>query len=130
MFWIDEYCDEATCFALEELGYPWFKIKVQGGSSAPIYYTLPKDHPDWADCDAYYAFTIYEAMSWLRREKNIDIMVKPYDATSVFMGGEKYYWMVYHEQRRISSLDVSGTVKYEEAAKLAINIAIKYLREK
>lgn len=68
MFWSNEYCDRATCFALKELGYPWEPIKVRDGSAAPVYYELPYDHPDWQNCNAYYAFTIYEAHTWLRRE--------------------------------------------------------------
>ena len=33
---------------------------------------------------------IYQVLDWLRIEKNIDIVIYPIDASTLYMGGEKY----------------------------------------
>ena len=79
MFWRKEYCDRDTCYALKELGYPWRPIQMEIASSAPKYYDLPREHPDWYLCNAYYAFTIHEAHTWLRKEYNYHIELHQVD---------------------------------------------------
>ena len=106
MFWANEYCDQEICFALKDLGYPWIPIKVRNGCSAPVYYSLPKDHPDWQNCDAYYAITIYEAHTWLRKELGYHIEVSKH--------GEGWFATIVHtnSERRVT---IASTESFEKA---------------
>lgn len=54
---------------LKEKGYPLLKVRKQNGN--PIIYDLPKEHPDWQNCDAYYIPTIAQVLKWMREEKSI-----------------------------------------------------------
>ena len=109
-----DYCDYETCVALKELGY---------SESFPLskdYEVLGKD----------YDILLYEAQKWLREEKGFDIVVKPLDKTTLFMGGEKYFWMVYLNHERVSGLNVPCTITYEEALSEGVRQAVKILKEK
>ena len=101
-----DYCDYDTCVALHELGY---------------------------DCQVIHLIaekiTLYEAQKWLREEKGFDIVVKPLDKTTLFMGGEKYFWMVYLNHERVSGLNVPCTITYEESLSEGIKEAVKILKE-
>ena len=69
-----EYCDIEITEMLLETDFPLFKIKFQN-QCRPIYYTLPREHPDWSNCDAYYVPSIHEVHTWLRRFKKLYIEV-------------------------------------------------------
>ena len=122
MFWANEYCDRETCFALKKLGYPWEPIKVRDGRAAPVYYELPKDHPKWRDCNAYYAFTIYEAHMWLRREFRHHIE----------LGMIGNHWHVVVVDSLTTAVEVCKicTGSYEQALLGGIGECIKHLTKK
>ena len=96
-----DYCDHETAWGLCALGYP--------GTA-------------W--------ILLYSAQKWLREEKGFDIVVKPLDKTTLFMGGEKYFWMVYLNHERVSGLNVPCTITYEESLSEGIKEAVKILKEK
>jgi hypothetical protein len=56
---------------LKEKGYPLLRVIKQRGE--PIIYDLPKNHPNWQNCNAYYIPTISQVLKWLREEKKIYI---------------------------------------------------------
>ena len=99
-----DYCDYKLVLELKELGYDY--IRREG------------------------LIHLYDAQKWLREEKGFDIVVKPLDKTTLFMGGEKYFWMVYLNHERVSGLNVPCTITYEESLFEGIKEAVKILKEK
>lgn len=97
---------------LKEKGYPLLKVIKQNGN--PFVYDLPKEHPDWQNCDAWYIPTIWQVLKWLREEKkihvNVDIM-RPYPESQITNWGynivliDKYE--VYHFNWNLDSYDES-----------------------
>ena len=62
---------------------------------------------------------ISQVLDWLRTEKNIDIVIYPVDANTLFMGGEKYILSIYHNGKRDMKIHFNGNdkfVKWEDAA--------------
>ena len=72
----EDYCTEELVKLLLEKGCPLDKVIKQDGR--PVYFTLPTNHPNWADCDVYYIPTHAQIMKWLRKEHGIHISADPY----------------------------------------------------
>ena len=73
---------------------------------------------------------ISQVLDWLRTEKNIDIVIYPVDASTVFMGGEKYILSVYNCGRRDMRIHIDGSyifVKWEDAAVAGIKYVLDNL---
>ena len=73
---------------------------------------------------------ISQVLDWLRTEKNIDIVIYPVDASTVFMGGEKYILSVYNCGRRdmrIHNNKIDYHVKWEDAAVAGIEYVLDNL---
>ena len=73
---------------------------------------------------------ISQALDWLRTEKNIDIVVMPIDGSTIYMGGEKYLFLVYNDgQRDFNTIRGNYTkyVKWEDAAVAGIEYVIDNL---
>lgn len=70
--------------------------------------------------------TIYNAAAFIRLNFGMDVIAIPVDASTVYMGGEKYYFKVYRGGKVIS-LDVEepGAVTYEKAIEKGLRYAIK-----
>lgn len=62
-------------------GCPISKVSKDDGIR-PLFYELPKDHPDWRDCDAWHVPTVAQVLLWLREEKKIYVVVTPYPSMS------------------------------------------------
>ena len=60
---------------LKEKGYPMEEIPTGGidNRNFPILYDLPKEHPNWQDCKAWWVPTISQVLKWLRDIKTISI---------------------------------------------------------
>ena len=74
--------------------------------------------------------TISQVLKWLRTEKNIDIVIYPVDASTLYMGGEKYILSVYINAKRYYKLHHDGIdkyVKWEQAALAGIECVIDNL---
>lgn len=67
---------------LKEKGYPMAEIPTGGidNRNIPILYDLPKEHPNWQDCKAWWVPTISQVLKWLRDKKRIFIQIKIGDA--------------------------------------------------
>lgn len=73
---------------------------------------------------------ISQVLDWLRTEKNIDIVIYPVDASTVFMGGEKYILSVYNCSKRDMRIHNDGNslfVKWEDAAIAGIEYVLDNL---
>ena len=73
---------------------------------------------------------ISQVLDWLRTEKNIDIVIYPVDACTVFMGGEKYILSIYKNGKRDLRIDIDGNykfVKWEDAAVAGIEYILDNL---
>ena len=94
----EDYCSEELVKLLLEKGCPLDKVIKQ--DERPVYFTLPTDHPNWADCDAYYIPTHAQVMRWLREEHKIDIFIDTdfpidrmkytYKIVRIYKDGDKY----------------------------------------
>lgn len=113
---------------LKEKGYPLLRVIKQNGN--PVIYDLPKNHPNWQDCKAYYIPTVFQVLKWLREEKEIDIVIYPIDASTVFMGGEKYILSIYIDRKRYYKIhhdNIDKYVQWEEAALAGIEYVLDNL---
>lgn len=113
---------------LKEKGYPLLRVIKQNGN--PVIYDLPKNHPNWQDCKAYYIPTVFQVLKWLREEKEIDIVIYPIDASTVFMGGEKYILSIYINRKRYYKIhhdNIDKYVQWEEAALAGIEYVLDNL---
>lgn len=73
---------------------------------------------------------ISQALDWLRTEKNIDIVIYPIDACTLYMGGEKYILSIYNDAKRIYKLHhdtIDKYVKWEDAAVAGIEYVLDNL---
>ena len=73
---------------------------------------------------------ISQVLDWLRTEKNIDIVIYPVDASTIFMGGEKYILSVYNCGKRDMRIHIDGNyifVKWEDAAVAGIEYVLDYI---
>lgn len=54
---------------LRETGYPMVEIPIGGrdNQNIPVLYDLPKEHPNWQDCKAWWVPTISQVLKWLRK---------------------------------------------------------------
>lgn len=74
--------------------------------------------------------TILQVLKWLRTEKEIDVVIYPIDACTVFMGGEKYILSVYISRKRDYKLHHDNKDKYvewEDAALAGIEYVLNNL---
>ena len=70
---------------------------------------------------------ISQVLDWLRTEKNIDIVIYPIDACTLYMGGEKYILSVYNCGRRdmkIHNNNIDKYVTWEDAAVVGIEYVL------
>jgi hypothetical protein len=74
---------------------------------------------------------ISQVLDWLRTEKNIDIVIYPIDASTVFMGGEKYILSIYNRGKRdykiLNNNKINYHVKWEDAAVTGIEYVLENL---
>ena len=102
------------------------RLKEKGfGFDLPIIY-------DYSKGTYYHSVEprISQVLDWLRTEKNIDIVIYPVDASTVFMGGEKYILSVYNCGRRdmrIHNNNIDKYVKWEDAAVAGIEYVLDNL---
>ena len=113
-----DYCDYDTCVALNELGLSFEDAsqRFERNILTNRYEEVPRP-------------LLYEAQKWLREEKGFDRVIKPVDKCTTFIGGERYFSMLYRNQERVSSLDVPCTITFEESLLARIKEAVKLLKE-
>ena len=70
----EEYVNEEITRKLIDKGCP-VRLIIKADERIPILYELPKKHPDWRYCKAWYIPTISQVLKWLRNEKKIFVVV-------------------------------------------------------
>jgi 2',3'-cyclic-nucleotide 2'-phosphodiesterase/3'-nucleotidase len=60
----EDYASFELTRVLKQKGYPLVKV-VKDNGDKPLFYDLPKDHPNWNNCDAWYKPTLYQVQKWL-----------------------------------------------------------------
>ena len=58
----EDYASFELTRVLKQKGYPLVKV-VKDNGDKPLFYDLPKDHPNWNDCDAWYTPTLYDTLA-------------------------------------------------------------------
>lgn len=66
---MSEFVSSEIAHKLKEKGFPLLRVIKQRGE--PIIYDLPKNHPNWQNCNAYYIPTTSQVLKWLREEKGV-----------------------------------------------------------
>lgn len=69
----EDYASFELTRVLKQKGYPLVKV-VKDNGDKPLFYDLPKDHPDWSNCDAWYTPTLYQVQKWLIDTHNIKVL--------------------------------------------------------
>lgn len=59
---------------LQKKGFPLLKVYRNNGDR-PLFFDLPKEHPDWSQCDAWYYPTLWEVHQWLMKKKGVFVHV-------------------------------------------------------
>lgn len=70
---MEDYVSSRIARKLKEKGFPL--RKVYRDDYTPLFYDLPRDHPDWSYCDAWYIPRITQVLKWLRKEKKIHVEI-------------------------------------------------------
>lgn len=70
---MEDFVTSKIAKKLQEKGYPMVEIPIGGrdNRNVPVLYDLPKDHPNWQNCKAWWIPTISQVLKWLREEKKI-----------------------------------------------------------
>lgn len=93
-------------------------------------FELPVTHDDNGTYYHSVEPRISQVLDWLRTEKNIDIVIYPVDASTIFMGGEKYILSVYKCGKRDMRVHFNGNdkfVKWEDAVVAGIEYVLDNL---
>lgn len=97
----EEYVNKEITRKLIDKGCP-VRLVIKADEPIPILYELPKEHPDWQDCKAWYIPTISQVLKWLREEKKIHISINIWGRTWGYdilnlPSGNSLYWTAYNE---------------------------------
>lgn len=108
----EDFVNEEITRKLIDKGCP-VRLVIKADECIPILYELPKKHPDWRYCKAWYIPTISQVLKWLREEKKIYLEV-------VIAANAEYMCDIYKiNPRPIKCLGSTGYSKTYEAAALA-----------
>lgn len=121
----EEYVNEEITRKLIDKGCP-VRLVIKADEPIPILYELPKEHPDWQDCKAWYIPTISQVLKWLREEHAIHIGISLRKGWYFEIIQYKYY----EEEKKYDYklMTVSVTVdSYEEAVIEGIKYVIDNL---
>ena len=80
----EDYASFELTRVLKQKGYPLVKV-VKDNGDKPLFYDLPKDHPDWSDCEVWYKPTLYQVQKWLDTQHGILVSVgyAPHRSTAI-----------------------------------------------
>lgn len=118
----EEYVNKEITRKLIDKGCP-VRLVIKADALIPILYELPKEHPDWQYCKAWYIPTISQVLKWLREEHYIDIVISP-----IFVDycKSEYYCVIYSPDRG-QSVRLTYFHTYEQAAIAGISYALDNL---
>lgn len=70
----EDYITKECARLAQQKGFPLRKVYKDNGDR-PLFYDLPKEHPDWSQCDAWYYPTLWELQRWLRETHSVNISI-------------------------------------------------------
>ena len=91
----EEYASFELTRVLKQKGYPLVKV-VKGNGDKPLFYDLPKDHPNWSNCDAWYTPTLYQVQKWMDTQRGILVSVG-------YAPQSKYRYVIMYTDERSST---------------------------
>ena len=74
--------------------------------------------------------TISQVLKWLRKEKDIDIVIEPIDRNTIFMSGERYILSIYIDTKRYYKIHhdkIDKFIEWEDAALTGIEYILDNL---
>lgn len=118
----EEFVTGELARKLLEKGCPISKVYKDDGIR-PLFYELPKDHPNWQDCDAWYVPTVAQVLKWLREYKKIHINI------DIRFDGYWFFdiWKIEENNVRGTGFDNIDYPTYEKAALAAIEYVLDNL---
>ena len=121
----EDYVSSDLARALKERGYPLVKV-VKDNGDKPLFFDLPKDHPDWSNCDAWYKPTLYQVQKWLRKEHKVYIMI---DRSWSMMDSWNYYIVINNDfDNPVQQTSVPNR-SYDQALQDGIMEALKRIKK-
>lgn len=121
----EDYASFELTRVLKQKGYPLEKVEKDNGDK-PLFYDLPKDHPNWNDCDAWYKPTLYQVQKWLRKEHKIYIMI---DRSWSMTDSWNYYIVVNNDFENYVQQTSMPNRSYEQALQDGIMEALKRINK-
>lgn len=108
---------------LQEKGYPMTEIPMGGrdNRNVPVLYDLPKEHPFWQDCKAWWIPTISQVLKWLREEKKIYLEL-------VIVAEGVYMCDIY--KIAVGPIKCLGSTEYSKTYEAAAITGIEYVLDK
>ena len=107
----EEFVSNGLARKLLAKGCPLDRV-CKADEGRPLFYELPLGHPEWQDCDAWYAPTIAQVLGWLREEKKIYVQME--------MCGRRYKCSLYERKWFDSYLVCELHVEFKSYEKAAI----------
>ena len=121
----EDYASFELKRVLKQKGYPLVKV-VKDNGEKPLFFDLPKDHPDWSNCDAWYKPTLYQVQKWLRKEHKVYIMI---DRSWSMMDSWNYYIVINNDfDNPVQQTSVPNR-PYDQALQDGIMEALKRIKE-
>ena len=121
----EDYASFELTRVLKQKGYPLVKV-VKDNGDKPLFYDLPKEHPDWSNCDAWYKPTLYQVQKWLRKEHKVYIMI---DRSWSMMDSWNYYIVINNDfDNPVQQTSVPNR-PYDQALQDGIMEALKRIKE-
>lgn len=121
----EDYCTEELVKLLLEKGCPLDKVIKQ--DRRPVYFTLPTNHPNWADCDAYYIPTHAQIMKWLREEHNIFIVIEPHMYDYINEKNSSYVTSLWQGDNYYENITSKDYPTFEEAVDATLKCCLTEL---
>ena len=120
----EEFVPNGLARKLQAKGCPLDKVYRSDGVR-PLFYELHLGHPEWQDCDAWYAPTVAQVLLWLIEEKKIYVIPTPYPSMST---KDKVIWcyQIKHNSDGAFMDGVDGLESYMDYRDAAIN-GIEYV---
>lgn len=118
---MSEYVTIELAKKLKEKGFPLLRVIKQRGE--PIIYDLPKNHPNWQNCNAYYIPTISQVLKWLREEKKIHLIVEISDSGWYYTLYPNVRW----ENDKLKSDKYIMSFKHKTSYEEAVLAGIEYI---
>lgn len=121
----EDYASFELTRVLKQKGYPLVKV-VKDNGDKPLFYDLPKDHPNWNDCDTWYKPTLYQVQKWLDTQHGILVSVG-------YAPQSKYRYVIMYTDERCTTEPTESRRNFESgynALRTGLMEALKRIKKK